>query len=221
MRPPKSWQVSLILIIGVLSVSTTAILIRLALEASQQFGVKFSLFLAASRLIIASFLLLPAWPNLVKIQVTSSAYYYAIGAGVTLALHFACWITSLSFTSIAASTTLVTTNPVWVAILSWLWLKEKPTKLTSLGIIIALGGSILIALGDSKGIAPGSNPILGNILALMGAWMVSLYLILGKEAQHQGLTVSSYIVIVYMTAALLLFPLPLIFGYGYTGYSLP
>lgn len=218
MRSPQPWQVSIVLMLGVLSVSTTAIWIRLALEVSGQLGIEFSLFLAASRLIIASCFLLPAWRNLATIQVSSSAYYYAMGAGVVLAFHFACWITSLSFTSIAASTTLVTTNPVWVAILSWLWFKEKPTKVTSLGIIIALGGGILIALGDQQGIGAGNNPMLGNILALMGAWMVSLYLMLGKKSQQQGLTLRHYILIVYTTAALLLFPLPLIFGSGYINY---
>jgi drug/metabolite transporter (DMT)-like permease len=73
---------------------------------------------------------------------------YAGAAGVCLALHFATWITSLSFTSIAASTTLVTTNPVWVALLSWLWFKEKPTRLTILGIGVAFVGGVLIGFGD-------------------------------------------------------------------------
>lgn len=221
MRSPQSWQVNLILITGVLSVSTTAIWIRLALDAAGQWGIEFSLFLAASRLIIASCFLLPAWRNFTQTKVSFRTYGYALGAGISLAFHFAFWITSLSFTSIAASTTLVTTNPVWVAILSWLWFKEKPTTLTSLGIIIALGGSILIALGNIDGSGVGNNPMLGNILALLGAWMVSLYLILGKEAQQQGLTVSNYIVIVYTTAALLLFPLPFILGSGYTQYPQP
>jgi drug/metabolite transporter (DMT)-like permease len=218
MRSPPIWKVSLILIIGVLSVSTTAIFIRLALQVSGKFGLEFSLFLAASRLTIASFLLLPAWPSVLKIKATPQAYYYAIAAGVALAFHFAFWITSLSFTNIVASTTLVTTNPIWVALFSWLWFKEKIEKVTVFGIIIALAGGVLITLGSSDGITPGSNPILGNILALMGAWLVSIYLILGKKAQTQGLTISSYTIIVYSTATLLLFPLPLIFGSGYLNY---
>jgi len=112
---------------------------------------------------------------------------YAGAAGLCLALHFATWITSLSFTSIAASTTLVTTNPVWVALLSWLWLKEKPNALTILGIGVAFGGGVLIALGDTGAVTAGSNPPLGNFLALVGAWMASLYFLLGREAQQRGL----------------------------------
>lgn len=218
MRSPQIWQVILILTIGILSVSSTAIFIRLALQASGKVGLEFSLFLAASRLLIASVVLLPAWGTVVKNKVTPQAYYYAIGAGVSLALHFVSWITSLSFTSIAASTTLVTTNPIWVALLSWFWFKEKLKKSTILGIIIALFGGILIAIGDSNINSSDSQPILGNTLALMGAFFVSFYLIFGKLSQQQGLKIASYSVIVYTIAALLLFPLPFIFGSGYTNY---
>lgn len=219
MRSPRPWQVGLILIIGVIAVSMAAIFIRLSLEASGQSGVGFSLFLAASRIIIAALVLVPTWRNFSQITVTPKAYYYGISAGLALGFHFATWITSLSFTSIVASTTLVTTNPVWVSLISWIWFQEKPTLRTIFGIIIALIGGIFIALGDTKGIPTGSNPLLGNILALVGAWMGSLYLVWGREAQREGLKVGSYIIIAYTTAAIALFPLPLLIGSGYFGYS--
>jgi drug/metabolite transporter (DMT)-like permease len=181
-------------------------------------GVGFSLFIAASRLAIASLLLLPAWRNLQQTQLSPGALRYAAAAGVCLALHFATWITSLSFTSIVASTTLVTTNPVWVALLSWLWLKEKPTRLTVVGIGVAFVGGVLIALGDTGTATAGSNPLLGNFLALVGSWMVSFYLLLGREAQRRGLGIGSYVAVAYTTGALVLLPLPLIVGSHYVGY---
>ncbi|WP_216087094.1 DMT family transporter [Stanieria cyanosphaera] len=140
-----------------------------------------------------------------------------LAAGICLALHFATWITSLAFTSIAASTALVTTNPIWVAILSRVWLKEKLNKYSIIGILIALTGGIIIALADyeSKQL---TNPILGDILALIGAWMTSLYFLFGSQAQRQGLNISNYIAVSYSTAALILFPLPLLFGVNYFDY---
>ncbi|MDJ0511485.1 MAG: DMT family transporter [Crocosphaera sp.] len=221
MRSPYFWQVSLVLIMGVFSVSSTAIFIRLALEAAGELGLEFSLFLSASRLIIASLFLVPVWPKTLKNKVNSSAYYYAIGAGVCLAFHFVFWITSLSFTSIAASTTLVTTHPIWVAIMSWIFFQERPQKITLLGITVAFLGGVLIALGGGQEINSYSQPLLGNSLALMGGVLVSFYLILGREAQKQGLQISSYSAIVYTTAALLLFPTPFIFGSGYNNYPQP
>jgi drug/metabolite transporter (DMT)-like permease len=218
MKPPL-WQIILILIVGIFAVSTAAIFIRLASASAGIQGVGFSLFLAASRLILASLILLPAWRNIQQIRVEPKTYYYAIAAGICLALHFATWITSLSFTSIAASTTLVTTNPIWVAILSWWWWQEKLSRQTIIGIGIALGGGILIAVGDVNNNQVYSNPLLGDFLALWGSWLASLYLLLGFQAQKRGLSISHYIAIAYSVAALVLFPLPLIFQTSYGGYS--
>jgi drug/metabolite transporter (DMT)-like permease len=213
---PSQWKVGLILIVGVLSASTAAIFIRLALEAAEISSVGFSLVLAASRLTLASLFLIPAWRSFRTTQFQRGALGYSVAAGCFLAIHFASWITSLLYTSVAASTALVTTNPVWVAILSWLWFGEKPLLKTSLGIAIALIGSLLIGL--SSGGSPVSSPLLGNLLAVVGSVAVSLYFLLGREAQRRGLGISSHIVLTYTTAALVLLPLPLIFGVGYVGY---
>ncbi len=218
LKQPLSWQVGLVLVAGVFAVSTAAIFIRLAIASAGVRGVGFSLFLSASRLAIASLLLLPAWRNLKPSQLSPGALRYAAAAGICLAVHFATWITSLSFTSIAASTTLVTTNPVWVALLCWLWFKEKLTRLTVLGIGVAFVGGVLIALGDTGAVSAGNNPPLGNFLALVGAWMASLYFLLGREAQRRGLGIGSYVVVAYSTGALVLLPLPLIVGSNYVGY---
>jgi drug/metabolite transporter (DMT)-like permease len=218
LKQPLPWQVGLVLVAGVFAVSTAAIFIRLAIASAGVRGVGFSLFLSASRLAIASLLLLPAWRNLKPSQLSPGALRYAAAAGICLAAHFATWITSLSFTSIAASTTLVTTNPVWVALLCWLWFKEKLTRLTVVGIGVAFVGGVLIALGDTGAVSAGNNPALGNFLALVGAWMASLYFLLGREAQRRGLGIGSYVVVAYSTGALVLLPLPLIVGSNYVGY---
>jgi drug/metabolite transporter (DMT)-like permease len=214
---PSQWKVGLILTVGVLSASTAAIFIRLALEAVEVSSIGFSLVLAASRLALAAVFLIPAWRSFRVSQFQRSALGYSAAAGCFLAVHFASWITSLSYTSVAASTALVTTNPVWVAILSWLWFGEKPSLKTSVGMAIALIGSLLIGLGSSDS-STSSNPLLGNLLAVAGSVAVSLYFLLGREAQRQGLGISSHVVLTYTTAALVLLPLPLIFGVGYIGY---
>ena len=214
----KSWQVLTVLFLGVVGVSTAAIFIRLCLETAGESGLGFSLLIAASRLTIASLILLPFIRKTSKVSVSKKAYLYAIAAGITLAFHFATWITSLSFTSIAASTTIVTTNPIWVTILSWLWLKETPTRLTILGIAVALVGGFCIAIGDAGSLYGGSNPLLGDGLALLGAFAVSFYLLLGKQAQASGLSLGNYSAIAYTSAALFLLPFPFFFGLSYWGY---
>ena len=217
-RQPSGWQMVLVLTIGVLATSTAAILVRLAIAEAGISGVGFSLVLAASRLTLSALVLLPTWRAIGNHPPAARSVQYAVAAGVALAIHFATWITSLSYTSIAASTILVTTNPLWVAVLSWLWLGEKPLRRTLVGIGIALLGGMAIGL-DSTSSSVGANPLLGNGLALVGAWAASVYFLLGREAQRQGLSVSGYVAMAYSTAAILLLPLPILFGARYTGYS--
>jgi drug/metabolite transporter (DMT)-like permease len=216
---PKNFQRILILFVGIVSVSLAAIFIRLSLEEVGTKTLGFSLFLAASRLLIATSFLLPNWTNLVRLNASRQSYLYSILAGLALALHFASWITSLSLTSVAASTVLVTTNPLWVALFAWLWRGEKLTRLTFLGMLISLLGGIVIALGDNPSQPNFQANLLGNLLALLGAIMASLYFLWGREAQRQGLNTQNYITIAYSVAALFLLPTPLLFGSSYLGHS--
>ncbi len=217
-KPLPNWSIALILTIGVLAVSTASILIRLANLKAGAGGLGFSLVLAASRLTLSALILLPAWPKIQWKALQPGARRYAAAAGLCLALHFALWITSLSYTSIAASTALVTTNPVWVALLSRFWFGEKLSKLSIAGITIALAGGMAIAVGSAGAANAGSSQLLGDFLAVAGSWAVSLYLLLGREAQRRGLGIGGYIAIAYTIAAIVLLPLPLAFGTSYTGY---
>ncbi|MGI0486262.1 DMT family transporter [Pantanalinema rosaneae CENA516] len=217
-KAPSHWQIGLVLMIGILAASTAAILIRLAIAAAAIQGVGFSLVLAASRLTIASIVLLPTWRSIQRRPPAIAAYQAAAAAGLALAIHFATWITSLSYTSIAASTTLVTTNPIWVALFSWIWWRELPSRLTLAGIAIALSGGILISLGSESSTVISSQPWLGNGLALMGAWAASAYFLFGREAQRQGMGIGGYATVAYTVAAIVLLPLPLLMGTSYRGY---
>jgi drug/metabolite transporter (DMT)-like permease len=168
---------------------------------------------------LSALIVLPAGPKLLKRPLQPGVSLYAGAVGLCLAAHFALWITSLSYTSIAASTALVTTNPVWVALLSRFWFGEKLSKLSVTGIAIALVGTIVIALGSAAPANGDSNPLLGDFFALPGSWAVSLYLLLGREAQRRGLGISGYSVIAYTTATIALLPLPLAVNANYAGYS--
>ena len=216
---PSNWLIILVLTIGVLAISTGAILIRLASLSARMSGIEFSLVIAASRLAIASLLLVPTWSKIKWQTIELRAILYAGAAGVCLAAHFVLWVTSLSYTSIAASTALATTNPIWVALLSWWWLKERLSRRTVIGILVAITGGLIIGLADIGGATTVSNPVLGNFLALLGAWAGSLYIFLGYQARTKGFGIGGYIVVVYSISAVVLLPIPFVSGVGYFGYS--
>ena len=121
-------------------------------------------------------------------------------AGVALALHFWSWNASIALTTVAASVVLVNTQPIVVAILSVVWLREPPTRAQWLGIAIAMAGALIVALPDLAASAragvSGRNPFLGDILALVGAVTAGTYYVIGRRLRAT-LDVWSYVALVY------------------------
>lgn len=219
-RSPSKLQVSIVLAVGIVAVSTAAIWIRLAVNAAGGGGAGLSLVLAASRLLLSSLLLVPTWAK-VRWQNVPQALGFAVASGICMAAHFATWTTSLSYTSIAAATTIVTSNPLWIVILSWWWFGERISRRTAVGIAIALFGGFLVGTSETGVTSISTNPLLGNTLALFGAWTISLYLLFGREAQRRGLGTTGYIAVAYTVGALILVPTPMAFGASYLGHPWP
>jgi drug/metabolite transporter (DMT)-like permease len=197
---PSPARLYLILAAGVVAVSLAAIFIRYAQAPS--------LIVAAYRMTIASLILLPlTLPALRKTPLNRTNAPYALLAGGFLGIHFATWISSLSFTTVAASAAIVATQPLWVALFSWLFLGTPPSFVTLLGILVSVGGMAMIGFGDFSG---GSRPLLGDGLALIGGICAAAYFLLGRSAQKRGLSINAYVGVAYSTAALVLLPLPLL-----------
>ncbi|HAN94449.1 MAG TPA: EamA family transporter, partial [Firmicutes bacterium] len=139
----------------------------------------------------------------------------ALGAGVMLAMHFALWMTSLEHTSVASSVVLVTTQPLWVFLLSVLFLAEKPTPRMWLGLVVALAGSVLVTFTEGAG---GESRLYGNLLALGGAVAMACYFLLGRRLRPQ-LPLALYSLLVYGGAALVLGFLILLRGLPLRGFN--
>jgi drug/metabolite transporter (DMT)-like permease len=212
---------------GILAVSTASIFIRYAQQEAP------SLFIAALRLSVAGLVLaVPTWlkrrQELARLK--GRSLILALVSGLFLALHFATWISSLEFTSVASSVVLVTTTPLFVAVLSPLLLREPLRKMAVTGLILAFGGVILVALGDACQLSAGniacaspgniftSEAIKGNLLALAGAVSAAFYVMIGRKLR-KVLSLLSYIFIVYGMAAVILLGAMFAAGYPLLGYS--
>ncbi|HUF21546.1 MAG TPA: DMT family transporter [Burkholderiales bacterium] len=191
----------LVLACGVVVVSTAAILVRLA----QAEGAS-SISIAAGRLAIAAIVLAPlVWARVGAELRRLSARELLLPAasGILLALHFWTWIASLEYTSVASSTVLVTTNPLWVAIASALLLRERPGAATIAGIALTVFGSGLIFVSDTGRADAGAAPALGNSLALAGALAASGYLLIGRALRGR-ISLLAYVWLAYSAAAVTL-----------------
>jgi len=193
--------------LGVVTVSTAATLIRLA-QAEVH-----SLVVAAWRLTLATLILAPVALGRYRHELralTANEWRSALVSGLLLAIHFGTWITSLAFTTVAASVVLVWTNPIFVGLASHLFLDERLTRGMVLALVIAIVGSGIIAVGD---LGEGTHRLLGDLLAVMGAISGAGYFLIGRRLRKR-LSLVAYVFPVYGTAALILMAVMLVAGLG-------
>jgi drug/metabolite transporter (DMT)-like permease len=206
-----------VLAAGVLVMSTASILIRW-LQAA---GVP-SLSIAAWRLAAAALILAPlvlARHRAELARLGTREWLLAAVAGAFLAAHFASWILSLEYTSVASSVALVTTNPIWIGIASWLLFRERLGRLMVLAIGLAIAGSAAVFLADGgEPAAGGPRPALGNALALVGSLTICGYLLIGRGLRR-SIPLVPYIGVVYAAAAVCLVVVALVAGAPLTGFA--
>ena len=139
---------------------------------------------------------------------------WAVGAGVLLALHFATWVPSLRYTSVASATAIVATQPVWVALLARAMGHAVPRR-AWLGIAISLVAVVVLTGVD---FSLDAEALIGDLLALLGGMFGALYTVAGAEVRRTVST-TSYTALCYSTAALALLVACIVGGVQLGGFS--
>lgn len=209
-----------ILAAGLLSFAFSPILVRLAGEAP---GGAVAVWRTVSAVVLlAPFALARAGPEIRAF--TRREWGLIVAAGVFLGVHFIAWIESIYYTSVASASVLVTTSPIFLAILGYLFLGERLTRRQSGAVVLAVGGAALIGLGDAGGAGTASAPSLGNALALFAALVVSLYLLIGRVVRQRtswlAYVFPLYAVVACTTVVAALVRGTPLFGHGWTFYGL-
>ncbi len=211
---------------GILAVSTSSIFIRYAQADAP------SIVIAAGRLTLATIIL--AGIALLRHRselraLTPRELGLALLSGFFLSVHFATWITSLEYTTVASSVVLVSTSPLWVALLAPLTIREPVARPVFWGMGLALVGGTVVGLSDSCTWAGGAmscppfsefvagEAFLGDFLALAGAWTGAGYLLIGRRLREK-MSLIPYIFIVYGMAAVFLNIFMFSAGESPTGY---
>lgn len=182
------------IIVAVIGVSFASIFIR--------WSESHALVKATYRMGLASLFLLPIalgrfWgeiKNLDRRQILTM-----IAVGTALAVHFATWISSLDYTSVASSVILVNSHPLLVALLSHYLMKEMVPRMATLGILLGFTGVFIIAMGD----VTEASSLVGDLLALVGGLMTAIYLLAGRRIR-QTVSLVPYVFLVYSSSSLVL-----------------
>jgi drug/metabolite transporter (DMT)-like permease len=180
------------LALAVLCVSLGSILIRKA--QTPALATSFHRVFLAS-LVLAPFAAGAAWRA--ARTLAPRQRWLLIASGTALAAHFATWIASLAYTTVAASVLLVNTAPLFTLGFSRVFLGEAPSAATVQAMALALAGAALIAVGDW---GPSPAALWGDLLALAGAVTLSAYHVIGRGLRD-ALPLGAYVFAVWATAA--------------------
>lgn len=210
MRRPGALQLLSLLTAGIAAVSTGSVFVRLAAAPA--------LAVAAYRVFWATLILAPFAARGARLEwgpLTRSDWAKMLAAGGALAVHFALWIGSLSYTSVASSVLLVDTTPFFVGLASKFMFGRNPGRPFWTGLAVAFAGCVTIFAEDWS---TGANTTLGNALALGGAVAMAAYFLAGASLRPK-LSLAAYVWPVYGSAAGLLALASLAAGVPLAGHS--
>ncbi|KXA89311.1 hypothetical protein AKJ57_05495 [candidate division MSBL1 archaeon SCGC-AAA259A05] len=180
--------------VAVAAVSFSAIFVRLSKASPMAIAFHRMLF---STLIVSIFV--PGYLNELR-KISRKEWVILLSAGFFLAVHFAAWISSLDYTSVASSVVLVTSHPLLVAWISSRYLGEKTSREAYVAIIVALFGIGIMTFSDYR---YKEWSLFGDFLAILGMIAVTGYIIRTKQMRRK-MSVIPYVFTVYGFSTLFL-----------------
>ena len=198
------------IIIGVISISLSAIFVKLA-EAES--GV-----LAFYRMLFSVLIMSPLFFLKYKHELKSlnkKDWVFTSVAGIFLAFHFILWFESLNYTSVASSTVLVTLQPIFALAGTYLFFKEKVSIKAISATVVAISGSVLIAWGDFR---VSGDAFYGDVLALIACALITGYFLFGQEVRKR-LSLITYTMVVYSVSTIVLFLYVLVVDQSFGPYD--
>lgn len=193
----------LVLALGVLAVSTGSIFVRQADAPALLVSFWRCAFSTLILGLLSARICAREWPRLSRADGLC-----VLGAGVALALHFWTWIASLGSTTVASSLVIVNTTPVWVGLATPFLTTDRISRGMAVAICVAVLGCVVIGAGDLE---LSREALLGDGLALIGAWAFAAYFLLGRRLVR-SLSLFPYVVACYGTAGLVLLAICLVSG---------
>lgn len=200
----------IVIVIAVLSISTSAVLVKLASGAP-------AAIIANYRLLFAFLIMAPIvfikHRNEFKF-IHKKDWILSILAGIFLAGHFILWFESFNYTSVASSVVLVSLQPVFAFLGTYIFFQERFSAGAIISMVIALFGSFIISLGDFQ---LGKAALFGDVLAILGAMTVTAYFLLGQQVRRQ-LSMMTYTFVVYGVSSITLIIYNVVLNNPFTGY---
>ena len=200
----------LIVLLGVMGVSLSAVFVRLSTAPSL---VRVFYRVAWATALLTPYVLLRCRAEIRRL--TRRELLLCLCSGLFLGLHFSTYFESLRHTSIAVSVVLVNTEVLFVCLGTVLLLRERIPGRAWAAVGVAFAGSVVVAMADLTG----GGSLLGDLLALAGAAFCAAYTLVGTVCRRSGISTTVYTYFVYLSAAGTVLALNLASGQRLTGYE--
>jgi drug/metabolite transporter (DMT)-like permease len=213
-RLPVEAVVAIVLVI----VATT--FAPIAIRAAQLEGVP-SIYIIAVRLLLTALVLGPiVLPRdaTVLTQLRYQDWLWVGLAAIFLTVNLLMLFLALEYTSVLVTGILRRITPIWVIGLEILFLTAAFHRHVWVGLLITVVGSITVALGSTSAVGPGSAPVFGALLAIIGSICMGFYLLIGRKL-HKVLPSLTYSWVVFTLSGLLALVVVLVSGVPLLGYS--
>ena len=187
----------LLLTVALLSVSSSAWVVRILPDTN-------AVTLAFWRMLLASAMVfIVSYKNVLSFVPNKKMFL----AGIFLGAHFALFFRSIQLTSIAEAALLGTTAPIFTEIYGFVFQKKSPVFMVLLGLFIAfVGAGVLVSQSSFS-----ETGTLGNILAILCSIAMAFVLIVGKDIR-KSVGVFEYTRWLFFFAACTLFVISLVAG---------
>ncbi|MTD31822.1 DMT family transporter [Planomicrobium sp. YIM 101495] len=187
---------SIPIIVGVISMALSAIFVKMTTADS---GVTAFYRMLFSVLLLSPILL---WKYTHEFKKLSKGDWWLTAiAGIFLSFHFILWFESLNYTSVASSTVLVTMQPLFAFVGTYIFFKERISIKTLVAGVVAISGSVLIGYGDFQ---VSGSALYGDVLALIACALITSYLLVGQGVRKR-LSLMTYTFLVYSFSTITLF----------------
>jgi len=167
------WVHYLLLLFGILCISWSAILVKIANISGFSSGFY--------RLLIGTIAIIPVWLYFKKPITDRHGVKIAVVCGILFACDIALWNSSIMLSKATISTLLANLAPVWVGIGALLFMKEKPSGIFWIGTVISMLG-VTIIIGFNQVMQANLN--FGNVLAIIASMFYGAYLITVRKGRN-------------------------------------
>ncbi|MEM8616697.1 MAG: DMT family transporter, partial [Pseudomonadota bacterium] len=200
-NPMPLWFGPVMVMLGGIAIGFAPIGLRLGLDDLGPQAIAFWRYVFALPVLFALVLAverrLPRRPNI-----------FVIIAGTCFALDIGLWHWALTFTTVSNATFIVNLGNICVGLTAWVFLKERPTPIWGVAVLIALIGAAALSLGGG---AAAKADLRGDALALAAAVLVSGYMVASKVARR---TLSGVETIFWLTSVEILVAALMVIGFG-------